>query len=504
MIIDRTSNVQEAVALGGAIAAPVQLPQRERATYLRPLPWHAAAIPLSAIGLILADLTSWATAAALMLASASLLGWTTVATPGLIAAGAAWILLRQLASLYPGVGLLPPHELRAATLTTAAAAAIHLWTLAILQQPSLGLLAVAGTWAALALLSWYVRGACRQLLRHWGLFGCPVIVAGAGEMAVPIVQELAANPDIGYVPVALFDDDPSIHGSLIDGVPVVGPIRFAPHLRYEYPIGHAIVALGQKGNPDLRAMVECLSRRYPSVDIVTGPAPWSYLWVRPCMLGSRLALEVRNNLLYPGNLVVKRCIDLVLCIVCIPVALALILAAALAVKLASPGPAFFSQQREGRGGRPIRIWKIRTMWPNAEDRLQEYLTENAVARIEWERHMKLRDDPRVIPGVGHFLRHYSLDELPQLWNVLKGEMSLVGPRPFTDYHLARFSDEFRHLRRRVLPGLTGFWQVTYRSNADLKVQEQTDTYYIRNWSPWLDFWILLRTARAVFSGVGAY
>jgi len=122
----------------------------------------------------------------------------------------------------------------------------------------------------------------------------------------------------------------------------------------------------------------------------------------------------------------------------------------------------------------------------------------------WSRYFKLRSDPRVIPVVGKLIRRLSFDELPQLWHVLTGRMSLVGPRPFPPYHLNSFPEEFRELRSSVTPGLTGLWQVSARSDGDLEVQEALDSYYIRNWSPWLDLHILVRTFRVVLLGRGAY
>jgi lipopolysaccharide/colanic/teichoic acid biosynthesis glycosyltransferase len=144
------------------------------------------------------------------------------------------------------------------------------------------------------------------------------------------------------------------------------------------------------------------------------------------------------------------------------------------------------------------------MYRDAEHRLVRYLDDNPPASDEWTSRFKLSDDPRVLPGVGHFLRRFSIDELPQLVNVLRLEMSLVGPRPFPDYHLEAFPARFRELRRRVRPGMTGLWQVSVRGDGDLEAQQAHDTYYIRAWSPWLDLYLLARTFLAVIRSRGAY
>jgi lipopolysaccharide/colanic/teichoic acid biosynthesis glycosyltransferase len=143
------------------------------------------------------------------------------------------------------------------------------------------------------------------------------------------------------------------------------------------------------------------------------------------------------------------------------------------------------------------------MYPNAEALLAERLASNDELRSEWHRNMKLVRDPRVIPVVGTLLRRLSIDELPQLWNVIRGQMSLVGPRPLPEYHLDRYSAPFRALRKTVRPGLSGMWQVMIRNGGGVEEQELFDSYYIRNWSLWLDFYIMVRTLFATLSAKGA-
>jgi lipopolysaccharide/colanic/teichoic acid biosynthesis glycosyltransferase len=206
----------------------------------------------------------------------------------------------------------------------------------------------------------------------------------------------------------------------------------------------------------------------------------------------------------PRNLLLKRTMDRVIAMPLFLMSIPVMAIAVVWIKLASRGPAFHCQMREGFDGRRIAVWKLRTMRVDGERVLESWLAEHPEDRVEWSRYFKLRRDPRVLPWIGRLLRRTSLDELPQLWSVLKGEMSLVGPRPFPDYHLEQFPVEFRALRTRVLPGLTGMWQVSARSDGDIEVQEALDTYYIRNWSPWLDLYILARTVAAVAMARGAY
>ena len=243
---------------------------------------------------------------------------------------------------------------------------------------------------------------------------------------------------------------------------------------------------------------------FGQVIVVRGRSEMPVEHVEVRNLGTMIGIGYSDGLLRRGNRALKRALDLSLGAAGAVVASPAIALLALAVKIASRGPAFLIHEREGLGGRPIRFRKLRTMFLDAEQRLSDHLERDPEARLEWERSFKLRDDPRVVPVVGTFLRRFSLDELPQLFSVAGGEMSLVGPRPFPDYHLRRFGASFRELRRQVRPGLTGLWQVTVRSSGSIVDHEVYDSYYIRNWSVWLDLYIVARTVGAVITGRGAY
>jgi lipopolysaccharide/colanic/teichoic acid biosynthesis glycosyltransferase len=251
--------------------------------------------------------------------------------------------------------------------------------------------------------------------------------------------------------------------------------------------------------------MEALAKPYPALQIVADLASPTNLLVTPRPIGPYLSLEFHHHRFSRNQKIIKRLFDLAIAGPAFLAVLPSIGIAVMLVKIFDPaGPVFFSQTREGAGGKPIRIWKIRTMVVGAERRLAEHLAANTAARFEYERTLKLRDDPRIIPKVGKYLRRYSIDELPQLWNIIRGDISLVGPRVMLGHEVERFSEKGRELRRDVPPGLTGFWQVMYRNNSDLQIWEVADSYYVNNWSIWLDGWIVLRTARVVLTGAGAY
>lgn len=173
----------------------------------------------------------------------------------------------------------------------------------------------------------------------------------------------------------------------------------------------------------------------------------------------------------------------------------------LLIKLTSRGPVFYRHGRLGKCGRPLAVWKFRTMYADADERLRSILDSDPVRRAEWERNFKLEDDPRVTP-IGRFLRRTSLDEFPQLFNVFAGEMALVGPRPIVEGEVVYYGEEYATFSS-VKPGVTGLWQASGRSDTDYARRVALDIHYILNWSPWLDIWILKKTLAAVFLMRGA-
>ncbi|MCC6740693.1 MAG: exopolysaccharide biosynthesis polyprenyl glycosylphosphotransferase [Planctomycetia bacterium] len=234
-----------------------------------------------------------------------------------------------------------------------------------------------------------------------------------------------------------------------------------------------------------------------------GPLPFASGMTRFMFDRRRLLLTTRNLLKDPANLLVKRVFDLLASSIIAVAALPLLAVLALAVVLDSRGAPIFSQTRIGRNGKRFRCLKFRTMHTDAEERLERILAADPPKRDEWEQYQKLKEDPRVT-RVGRFLRRTSLDELPQIFNVLMGSMSLVGPRPLPQYHYEKLQGPFRSDYVEVTPGITGLWQVSGRSDADVNRMAVLNSWYARNWSLWLDLTLLIRTAPAVLCSRGAY
>jgi len=213
-------------------------------------------------------------------------------------------------------------------------------------------------------------------------------------------------------------------------------------------------------------------------------------------------MNIRNNLKSLTNRLIKRLFDLIVSIVCLPILLPLIAIVGLIIRLETPGLAIYAHDRIGRNGKIFKCYKFRTMQRDAEEKLKEMLENSQMLREEWESSWKLKEDPRVT-RIGRLLRKGSLDELPQIFNVMKGEMSLVGPRPYLPREKSDIRDNIKVISS-AKPGITGLWQVSGRSNTHYKYRVKLDAWYGMNWSLWLDIVILFRTIRVVIRAEGAY
>ncbi len=402
--------------------------------------------------------------------------------------------------LYPGYLLGPVERLRRRMLATFAVfGGLVAWD-NIVERGVLSRGVLLATFVFALIIPPVVEMMARAMLMKHKRWGIPAVMIGVGETGRLVARTLAREPHLGLVPVAFLDNRPASWNTVVEGIPVAGPLGLAPD--FERRAEAAIVGLADLGKDDVPGLLQELN--FPRVIVIPDLTGVASLWVTARDFGGCLGLEIKKNLLIRRNHALKRLMDYAVGVPLFAATLPLMAAAALWIKLTSRGPVFYRQMREGFDGRRIAVWKLRTMYVDGDRLLEQWLATHPEDRLEWTRYFKLRHDPRVLPVIGHWLRRTSLDELPQLWTVLKGEMSLVGPRPFPYYHLEQLPAEFRALRTRVLPGLTGLWQVSARSDGDVKVQEALDTYYIRNWSPWLDLYILARTVAAVLMARGAY
>lgn len=420
-----------------------------------------------------------------------------------------WPVLALFLALYATAGLyadLPPPpsgELKLLTqATTLGFVGLAAFTFLSREAETYSRLAFVIAWA-LALVSVPLARACLRAVcmrRRW--WGSPVVVIGAGATGLAVVRRLLANPGMGLKPVCAFDDDPAKLGGDLAGVPICGRIDQAADAAHRLGIRHAVVAMPGAEGDRLLTLWRELGPRFPHLIVIPGLMGFASLWVQAKDIGGILGLEVRQSLLMPWPRAVKRVLDLVIVALVALVVLPIAVLIALAIVLESPGNPFYGQRRIGRDGRGFTAWKFRSMRPDADAVLQACLDADPALRAEWETDHKLRRDPRVTL-VGRFLRKTSLDELPQLWNVVAGDMSLVGPRPVVDAEVGKYGADF-DLYQRVLPGLTGLWQVSGRNNLTYEERVALDAYYVRNWSVWLDLFILAKTVRVVVRGEGAY
>lgn len=421
------------------------------------------------------------------------------------------LISRLFEGLYPGVGLNVVVELRKQTTAAASVfAVVAITTLALGRLDPVTAASQAAAFGLCAIGLPLMRRTTQGLLGRTKWWGFPLLVFGSGRAARRVLVEMGRDPSRGLRPVGCVG--PPETSRATGGRDATGFRRGtfsdAPRLIEELGVQWVIAVMPGKDQGDVARLLANHAAAAPHRLLTTGIADFPYLWqvVRDC--GGQAGIEVRDGLLLYSRRVLKRSLDLTLVVLGGLAISPLLLGIAAAIKLSSPGPVLYGQRRIGRRRREFTAWKFRSMVVDADAFLQNYLDEHPAAKAEWERTHKLKGDPRVTP-IGRFLRKTSLDELPQLWNVLVGEMSLVGPRPIVDD--PRYDREYveKHpeayaLYARVRPGITGLWQVSGRNDRGYELRPHLDCYYVRNWSAWLDLYLLTRTVKTVLFREGAY
>lgn len=328
--------------------------------------------------------------------------------------------------------------------------------------------------------------------RWWGL---PAVIYCTGSSADTVIDRMFDRPDLGYKP-ALIVNSGTITTHMYRGIPVFAPDKQL--LRVIRSLGIKVAILC-----DYQDDVTNIMRSYRyTISVSKKQDLYTSGTLQLKDIGGIIGFTSVHNLTKKGNLFAKRILDLTLIIISLPVVLPLCIIIGIFVKLTSPGPALYGHVRVGRNGQTLKCWKFRSMYRDADKQLDKILSQNPEMRRQWEKERKFINDPRVTK-FGKFLRKTSLDELPQLWNIFLGEMSFVGPRPVTEGELVKYGDSADYILS-VTPGLSGMWQTSGRSDTEYEERITLDTYYIQNWSIWLDIWIIIKTIRVVIKGKGAY
>ncbi len=338
----------------------------------------------------------------------------------------------------------------------------------------------------------------RLLLKILGIGQIRILIAGAGETGKLICREFEDSCYYGFQIVGYLDDDPEKQGKDVDGHPVLGTLASARRIAGEWGVEYAICCLPVK---IINRTFRCYSKIFRHIMFIPDNRILPISWLYPASVGLLGGFEIRNQLLLPMPRLLKTLLEIMMAFCAIVILLPLFIVLSLIVKLSSAGPVFYSAERLGIHGKPIRVLKFRTMYADAAARLKQMLDENPAQKAEWQKNFKLQNDPRITP-IGRFLRRTSLDELPQFWNVLTGEMAVIGPRPIVRDEIKYYGKNYE-IRKRVKPGITGLWQVSGRNEIDYQQRVMLDMYYIMNWSIWMDYYIFFKTVYVVVARRGA-
>ncbi len=325
-----------------------------------------------------------------------------------------------------------------------------------------------------------------------------ILIVGAGKRGIQTVNEFRRQRLPGMQLVGFLDDDPDKQGKEIESLPVLGTLAQVKDVVRKYAVDDVVIALPLHAHQKLANLVAELYELPVQVRVVPDFFDLAFHNATIESLGGLLLIGLRDPAIDGVQRIIKRLMDLILSTLGLILLSPVFLITAIAIKLEDGGPVFYRSQRVGENGRLFWMWKFRSMVPNAEQLQHLVIQRDEKGNIIH----KVCDDPR-ITRVGRIIRRASIDELPQLFNVLRGEMSLVGPRPELPWLVARYQP-WQRKRFAVPQGITGWWQINGRSDRPMHLHTEHDLYYIQNYSIWLDLRILWKTIGAILSGKGAY
>jgi len=412
-----------------------------------------------------------------------------------------------LAGLYRSRGVSQIEEIRQLTITTTIIFLSLIAFHALMGKSEYPVTIFVLSWLFAIVFIPIARTATRQLGSTRGIWGEPVVIFGNGELSQKIIHYLGKNPYYGLKPVMVvdgFSNGNSDSKTTDIKIPTISIDQWLSMVASGAKVGvrTAIVV-----TPELPAAIQdSISRGehqgFSNIITISQQFNTRNSGLMPLDFGGVLGLEERH---YEFNQLENwqvRIFDLLLIFLSLPLLIPLFLMITIAIKLDSNGGALYRHTRIGKGAQVFKVLKFRTMVKDADKVLAKYLEENPKLLAEWNTDQKLKDDPR-ITRIGKILRKTSLDELPQLWNVVKGEMSLVGPRPIVADEIDRYCDRFRFYTQ-VPPGISGLWQVSGRNDIGYEERVSLDEYYVRNRSIWMNLHIIIRTIIAVIRRQGAY
>lgn len=399
------------------------------------------------------------------------------------------------AGLYPGILLAPQAEVKRFSLCIFFSFVGIASSINVEEAEKYPIaLALVISWPFASILLPIEREAFRSIFGKLKWWGVPAVLYAKTLPDINIADRLLDHPNYGYRPALILTERP-VAEKEYRGIPVMMNGSDILSQVHGLNIKVAILCNYEKDLEKIHS-----SYRY----VITVPKKQSLITMSLNMrdFGGILGYISTNYLTKSFSRLIKRIIDLAIAFIALPFVLVLTLIFALLIKIDSRGPVFYGHERVGKNRKKIKCWKFRSMYADSQERLRHILETDPKMAEEWERNRKFTDDPRVTK-IGKFLRKTSLDEIPQIWNIIKGDMSFVGPRPVTNEELEKYSDAADYVLS-VTPGLSGMWQTSGRSDTGYEERISLDSYYIQNWSIWLDIWIIVKTIWIVLVGKGAY